>query len=365
MKIQKIELFHIAIPLSVIFETSFGRIEKRPALIIKMTADDGAVGYGESSPLYVPMSEPEIVDTSIELLRRELPEFVGFQVSSETDICSLYKDQQHPVSRIGIEGAYLDLVAQSQGKPMYRLFGSERADVIVGESVGIQESVEALIKKIQQYVDAGFSRIKIKITPGKDIEYVRAARHAFPSLNLGVDANAAYTSKDISHLAQLKEYNLAFIEQPFSADDYSSHTQLRKEGIPICLDETVRNLATCKLAVEEKACDVVNIKPARIGSYSESLRIHDYCVANGIRLFGGGRMETGIGKSMNAHFYSLPGFTDASDLTPPLEYFIEDIITPSFEVHSGTHKLSSDNGIGIEVNEKTLARYCVEQFCFE
>jgi len=80
-----------------------------------------------------------------------------------------------------------------------------------------------------------------------------------------------------------------------------------------------------------------------------SKEIHDYCHEKGIKLFGGGRLETGIGKTMNAAFYALPGFTDASDLTPPSEYFEEDIIDPDFSLSKGSYASLEGVGLGVRI----------------
>ncbi len=364
MIIKRIELIHIAIPLRRPFTTSFGTIADRPALIIKMTADDGRVGYGESSPLYVPMSEPETVTDGIQALKRILPQLLGLPVEKDLDITEHYRDEPYPVSLIGIEAAYLDLVAQNEGMSLSKLFGGTRSTIALGESIGIQSSVQDVIREISRYVDSGITRIKVKIAPGNDLETMRAVRDAFPSLELGADANAAYSASDVSHLAKLAELHLAFVEQPFAADDYDAHAALQKAGIPICLDETVRDLATCKRAVQNGACDMINIKPARIGSFKESRAIHDYCIENKVKLFGGGRLETGIGKTTNAAFYSLPGFTEPSDITPPLDYFEADVIEPPFRAHNGSYELPTIDGLGVNVREEIVKKFIKERFAF-
>lgn len=364
MKIEKIELIHIAIPLKKPFETSFGLIDKRPALIVAITSNEGHVGYGESSPLYVPISENETLASSLEVLKGILPNLLNLPIERDFDITSKYDFKNHPVSVIGIEAAYLDLIAQKEDIPLRKIFGGTRSSVEAGESVGIQDSMEDALLEVQNYIEKGYKRIKVKIAPGKDIEVIKNIRERFPDLAMGVDANAAYTNTDIDHLAKLQEFNLIFVEQPFAADDYESHASLRNRGIVVCLDETVRDIATCKRALELGACDIVNIKPARIGSFKESLAIHDYCFDAGIKLFGGGRLETGIGKTINSNFYSLPGFTEASDITPPLDYFEDDIIDPEFVIEGSRYMLSDKIGLGISVNNRIIEKFSKEKLSF-
>lgn len=366
MIIKRIELVHIAIPLKRPFETSFGVISQRPALIIAMTANDDRVGYGESSPLYVPLSEPETVETTIPFLKRILPSFIGLPVTDDFNFPQKYSAEifQFPISMIGIEGAYLDLLAQQRYVPIRTIFGATRDSVTVGESVGIKPMIDEVVREVARYVHDGYQRVKIKVKPGHDLEVIRAVRAAFPTLALGADANAAYGPGDLVRLAVLATYDLAFIEQPFAADDYTSHAALRRYGVPVALDETVRDLETCQRAIESDCCDIINIKPARIGSFAVSRAIHDCCVRSNVRLFGGGRLETGIGKTANAHFYTLPGFTDPSDLTPPLDYFENDIIEPTLVVERGIRTVSDRPGLGIDVSTDRVAHYARERFVF-
>lgn len=364
MNISRIELFHIEIPCLKPFETSFGVISSRPALIVKMYGDEGVVGYGESSPLAVPISEPEVVSDALRLLPPILTSLVGASVDDAFDVTAVSTQAQYPVSLIGVEGAYLDLLARSKGIPMGAQLGATRPTVLLGESVGLCASTTELLNEVEKYVNAGILRIKLKIAQGRDIELVRAVREAFPSLYLGVDANADYTSAHVEHLSALAAYNLVFVEQPFAAGDIESHVQLQKRGVPICLDESIDNLASCVRAVEAGACDMINIKPARIGSFKESRAIHDYCVEAGVKLFGGGRLETGVGKTMNTNFYALPGFTEASDITPPRDYLETDIVSPPFVLSDNAYALSAAPGLGLEVDDAVLQKVCIQKLIF-
>ncbi len=364
MTIKGIELFHITIPVTHPFETSFGVIDQRPALIVQMTGTDGSVGYGESSLLATPMSEPETIASGITFLKAVLPSLIGTPIEPGFDITSLYSSALNPVAQLGIEGAYLDLVGKSHSISLAALFGASKTEVQIGESIGIKQSVEEVITEIQRHKEAGISRIKVKIAPDRDLDVIRSVREAFPDLELGADANASYQKGDVEHLLQLKPYDLSFIEQPFAADEYAAHAALRKNGMIVCLDETVRDIPTCVRAFEEGACDIINIKPARIGSFKESKEIHDYCVDKEVRLFGGGRLETGIGKTTNAAFYALPGFNDSSDITPPADYLLEDIIHPAFTISNGAYQVTSLPGSGITVDLDALNRLSVERVSF-
>lgn len=364
MHISQIEIFHIEIPLKRPFETSFGRITDRPALIVKMTANDGTTGFGEASPLSVPISEPETVQTGLAFLSAHAPALLAADVDAGYDITQRYPSDTHPVSRIGLEGAYLDLAAHASHMPFAQLFGQAAERVPLAESASLHDSIEETFDEIRSFIDAGAKRIKVKIAPGRDVDRIGRIRAEFGALAFGVDANAAYGPDDVDHLARMAEFGISFIEQPFAASDIASHAELRRRGLVVCLDESIGSAEDCETAIAQQACDMVNVKPARIGSFREAKRVHDLCTAAGIRLFGGGRLETGIGKTANAAFYSLPGFTDASDITPPSEYLAEDIIEPPFAAIRGEYEVPRARGLGITVSEDTLKKYLKSHIVF-
>ncbi|MBU2566569.1 o-succinylbenzoate synthase [Patescibacteria group bacterium] len=364
MIIKSIDLFHIRLPLKFSFETSFGVIDKRPALIIKFTTQDNIEGYGESSPLYVPISEGETLDISIEILKKILPSLIGKTIDDLNELNKLTEIVPgYPVTKIGIQGAYFHALSQERTQPINQIFNINSNNTIeVGESVGIKENIDLVIKEVDNFLNKGFKRVKIKIKPGFDYEVIKQVRKNYPNVMLGADANSAYKIKDINNLKKLDEFSLSFMEQPFAEQDYLAFIEYKKQCLtPICLDESITDLSSCKNIHELGFCDIVNIKPARIGSFSESLAIHDYCFKNNIPLFGGGRFETGIGRHLNAALYSLPGFTLPADMTPPIEYFPEDITDPIFQVNKGIHTISKT----FEVKKEILQKYLIDFFTWE
>lgn len=262
------------------------------------------------------------------------------------------------MTKIGIQGAYFDIHAQQAGMPLSTIFGGSPRVLSIGEGVEIKRVPEEVVREVQLRIHEGYKRIKIKIKPGHDFLIIQRVRDAFPDIALGIDANGAYDFRDIEILRSLDQFDLLFIEQPFAQSDLRSHAFLQKQiTAPVCLDESIVDMASCKAAIEMQACRMINIKPARIGSFSTAKAIHDYCLEYQIPLFGGGRMETGLGKLINANFYSLPGFTMPADMTPPLEYFPEDIITPPLKVHKGELHLDPVSGLGVDIDEHTLRKY--------
>ena len=303
----------------------------------------------------------------MDVLKKILPALIGKEIETVDDLKRCYEDTPgYPVTKLGIEGAFFDLLAKEQGVSLQDVFGGDRKVVEIGESIGIKSSIQDVLDEVREVVDAGFKRVKIKIKPGYDIDVIRAVRESFPELLLAADANMAYVPEQINTIKELEQFNLIFIEQPFDADEYETHAKLQTSmKTPICLDETIRDLETTKKAVEMNCCKMINIKPARIGSFSESIAVHDYCFEKGIDLFGGGRMETGCGRTQNAHLFSLPGFTLPSDMTPPLAYFPEDTVQDSFIVKNGEHVLKQGIGIAKDVLESVIEKYIKERCLFE
>ena len=157
----------------------------------------------------------------------------------------------------------------------------------------------------------GYLRIKLKIEPGWDVEPVRAVRERFgDDLLLQVDANTAYTLADARHLARLDPFDLLLIEQPLPEDDLRGHAALaRLVRTPICLDESITSARAAADAIALGATSVVNVKPGRVGGYLEARRVHDVCAANGVPVWCGGMLETGIGRAANVALAALPDFT--------------------------------------------------------
>ena len=165
------------------------------------------------------------------------------------------------------------------------------------------------------------------------------------------DANSAYTLADSERLAALDEYGLMMIEQPLAYDDLVDHAELqRRLSTPICLDESVPSLAAARAALTLGSGRIINIKPGRVGGLTVARAIHDLCREQGVRVWCGGMLETGIGRAHNVALASLPGFTLPGDISASARYFHEDIVAPPFEVGvDGTMCVPQGPGIGVEV----------------
>jgi O-succinylbenzoate synthase len=368
MKIDSIELRHIKMELVSPFVTSMGTEYDEEHIIVRIDGD-GVTGWGESVAEGTPFYSYETVQTAWHILRDFLiPSILGKNLSGIEEAITLNERVRgHMMAKAGLEAALWDAFAKTKNISLSKMLGGVRDKVDVGVSIGIQSSVKELIKKVEGYLDEGYKRIKIKISPGNDIRFVSALRKEFPGLLLQVDANSAYTLNDINIFREMDEFNLILIEQPLGYEDIFDHSKLQRElKTPVCLDESIHSLDDTRAAIELDSCRIINIKPGRVGGFTESKLIHDYCASKNIPVWHGGMLESGIGRAGNVALASLPNFTLPGDISASKRYYKEDIVVPEFVVnHDGTMEVPVKPGIGVDVNMKMLEKVTVRKELFQ
>ena len=356
MKLKEIELRIIHLPLVRPFRTSFGTQTSREVLMVKVTNENGTVGWAECVAMSEPLYSPEYVIGCLDLMKRFLiPALKSKKEISAEDVPIVLKPfLGGQMAKAALETAILDAQLRDQKISLASYLGATKSKVECGVSVGIANNLEALGEEVKSYVDAGYRRIKLKIEPGWDIEAVKYIRNLYPAIPLQVDANQAYSRADGKHLAKLDEFNLLLIEQPLDEHDILGHALLSKEvKTPICLDESIISLQAAEDALSLKATTIINIKPGRVGGYIESVKIHDLCLKNKIPVWCGGMLETGIGRAANLALAALPGFTLPGDTSASARYFKQDITTP-FVMENGYLNVPNTPGIGVEPDMEFL-----------
>jgi O-succinylbenzoate synthase len=352
VRIERIELRRLRLPLVRFFETSFGRVSERIFLLVTVE-DSGAVGIGECVADRTPYYSPETTGTAWHVIEGFLaPLVLGRAFAHPREIVgALRLVRGHNMAKAALEMAAWDLFARQRGVSLSRLLGGDRDTIDAGVSVGIQDSLAELVDRVAIERDAGYRRVKIKIKPGWDVEAVATVRNAFGDLPLMVDANAAYTIGDAAHLAVLDGFDLMMIEQPLDYDDTRDHARLQRcLRTAICLDESIHGVHAAEDAIERKACRVINIKPGRVGGHAESIRLHDLAAAHGIPVWHGGMLESGIGRAHNIHLATLPNFSLPGDVAASRRYFAPDLIDPEIVVRAdGTIAVPKGPGIGVTV----------------
>jgi len=368
MRIERIELRLLRLPLVRFFETSFGRIYERTFLLVTVE-DDGAIGLAECVADANPFYSAETTRTAWHIIAEFVaPLVLGSEfVHPDAVFDALAVVRGHHMAKAAVEMAAWDLFARQQDRPLAEVLGGapERiaSGIASGVSIGIQDSLEHLLERVAIEQEAGYRRFKIKIKPGWDVAAVQSVRARFGQIPLMVDANAAYRLSDADQLARLDPYDLMMIEQPLDYDDIRDHAALQgRIRTPICLDESLSSPRQADEALSSGACRIINIKPGRVGGHAQSIRMHDVAVAHGAPVWHGGMLESGIGRAHNIHLSTLPGFTLPGDIAASRRYFAPDLIDPEIDVRKdGTIEVPRGPGIGVHVVNERVNRACVER----
>ena len=361
MRIDRLELRLLRLPLVRFFETSFGRVHERAFLLVTVDGD-GASGVGECVADANPYYSAETTRTAWHIISEFLaPLVLGRSFDHPREIFSAFAAVRgHQMAKAAVEMAAWDLVARQEGVSLSTLLGAARAAPGAGElrtfiesgvSIGIQDSFDELVDRVAIERAAGYRRVKIKIKPGWDVTAVQRIRERFGDIPLMVDANAAYTLEDAPRLAELDRFDLMMIEQPLDYDDIRDHARLQRElRTPICLDESIATVRAAAEAIELGACRVINIKPGRVGGHAESMRLHDLAAAHGVPVWHGGMLESGIGRAHNIHLSTLPNFSLPGDVAASRRYYAPDLIDPEIVVRpDGTIAVPDGPGIGVHI----------------
>src|SRR5580693_4422953 len=354
MKIEAITLREIHMPLVHFFETSFGRTYSRRILLLTAHCD-GVEGWSECVTGEDPFYSSEWTESSwLTIARYITPAVLGCELESARDCAKLFsKVRGHRMAKAAVENAMWDAEAKQKSLPLWKLLGGTRSEIACGVSIGIQDSGEQLLEKIQIELAAGYRRIKLKVKPGWDVNVLEKVRSRWADITLSCDANSAYTLDQVEHLRTFDQFNLLMIEQPLWDDDIFYHSRLQKElRTAICLDESIVGARTAAIAVETGACRFINIKVGRVGGFSEAKKIHDICHAQKIPVWCGGMLESGIGRAHNIALSTLENFSLPGDVSSSKRDWREDIIDPAVEVSAeGMLKIFDQQGVGYQVRE--------------
>ena len=349
VRLEGVELRHVSLPLVAPFRTSFGTQTTRDLLLLRVVTDR-AEGWGECVVMASPLYSSEYVAGAADVLRRFLvPALAAADVRSAVEVGpALAAIKGHRMAKAALEMGLLDAELRAAGRSFGRELGAVRERVPCGVSVGIMDSIPALLDAVGGYLAEGYVRIKLKIEPGWDVEPVRAVREKHgDDVLLQVAANTAYTLADASHLARLHPFDLLLIEQPLEEEDVLGHADLaRLIRTPVCLDESIVSAQSAAAAIRLGACSIVNIKPGRVGGYLEARRIHDVCAAHGVPVWCGGMLETGLGRAANVALAALPGFTLPGDTSASGRYYRTDVTEP-FVLEDGQLAVPRGPGLGV------------------
>jgi o-succinylbenzoate synthase len=360
IRIQEITLHEIQLPLKEPFRISSGLCTERRIMLLKVRDADGVAVWSECVAGERPNYASETIDAAWLVISEYVaPRVFGteFEQAAHIHAALDVNFRGHNMAKAAIEMAAWALVAERDGMPLARLLGGTRTEIPTGISIGIQATPEALVARVGRALADGYRKIKLKIEPGHDLDFLRAVRNAYPDAPLMADANNAYTLKDAAHLKQLDPLHLVMIEQPLAYDDIVRHAELQHMlTTPICLDESITSVDRAEDMITLKSGRIINIKPGRVGGFQQARAIHDLCAKHGIPVWCGGMLESGIGRSYNVALASLPNFTIPGDLSPSARYWERDVIKPEWTMSAdGMMKVPLDRpGIGVAVDEDRI-----------
>jgi O-succinylbenzoate synthase len=355
-RVERIELREIRLPLKEPFRISSGLCTERRIMLLHLWDADGMDVWSECVAGEAPNYTSETIDTAWYSIGEYVaPRVLGVEFAhpSEVDAVLELNFRGHNMAKAAIEMGIWGLTSVREKISLSRLLGGTREGIETGISIGIQASPAALVERVARAIGDHYRKIKMKIQPGSDVEFVRAVRSAYPNAPLMADANNAYTLADTDRLKQLDDLDLIMIEQPLAFDDIIRHAQLQRVlKTPICLDESITDVEKAEDMISLGAGRIINIKPGRVAGFAQSRAIHDLCVKNKIPVWCGGMLESGVGRAYNVALASLPGFSIPGDLSPSARYWEKDVVTPEWTMsNDGIVSVPRDKpGLGVEVD---------------
>jgi len=355
--ISEITLREIHLPLKEPFVISSGAVTTRRILLAELRDQEGAVAWSECPAGAAPNYSPETIDTAwLAITAWVAPRLLGRAIAHPREVHPILEQdfRGHWMAKATLEMGAWGLAAESAGISLARFISGTRERIEVGISLGIEATPATLVAKARQALAQAYHKVKIKIKPGSDVDYVRAVREALgPAAPLMADANNAYTLDDSDRLVQLDQFGLLMIEQPLAWDDLVRHAALqRRLATPICLDESITGVERAQDMITLGAGRIVNIKPGRVGGFTAALAIHDLCARHGVPVWCGGMLESGVGRAYNVALASLPNFTIPGDISPSARYWKRDVVTPEWAMDgAGTIHVPRDRpGLGVTVD---------------
>ncbi len=358
--IDRMDFITVRLPFVHAFGTSVQTWTHKEALLLRVTSGS-EVAWGECVADPDPFYAYETTQTARHIIKDFLLPVLE-QSRTLGDLLAAFRHVRgHGMAKATVENALIVLMAQRRGVALHALLGYPPRKIMSGISIGLRETPDELLDAVHAAVQKRYHRVKMKIKKGKDVEWVARVRDRFADVRLMVDANGDYTLDDTDHLKKLDAFDLMMIEQPLSYSDIVQHATLQKQmRTPLCLDESILTVDDARAAIDLGACRILNIKQGRVGGLLESMRMAALAAERGIEVWSGGMDETGIGRALNIHLQTAPGFTLPGDTSETSNYFHEDIADPPVVLdENGFIEIPSGPGLGISIDSQRLECYTI------
>ena len=318
--VERIELVRLHLPLATPFRTAVREVTTRHVMLVHVVSGE-VEGWAECVAEETPSYSPEFADAALLVLRDHLAPLVPRDVDALVLRERMRVVRGHPMARAALELGVLDVQLRAAGMSLASWLGATRPSVEPGAAVGLHDESDALLAEVDAAIAAGAARIKLKVRPGQLVKPLRHVReHLGDGVVLQADANGSFDPLDQGHLDELAAVDdlaLACIEQPFAPDDLLAHADLAQRiSTPVCLDESVSSPEQLETALRLGACEVLCLKPGRVGGWVAARAMHDRCVEAGVAVWVGGMLETGIGRAANLALAALDGMSLPPDLDP-------------------------------------------------
>lgn len=371
MRIIEIKAVHVRVPLETPYVISRGRMDAFDSVVVRLTADDGTVGYGESVPLSVvgdPAALAQLINGPVaDILRGADPFDVERLVTNATEAVGPNIDALG-----GVDLALWDLMGKHLRQPVYRLLGGACQGLIqVDYTIGVQTPAR-MAEAAQAMIEAGFRGVVVKVPAESvpdDAARVGAVRRALPdSCSVRVDCNGGYTRDDaVAFLRAIRELNVEFVEQPVAADDLEGMRVCGNVGIAISADESLNTPRDALALVRAQACSVLNIKVPKVGGLLLAKRIAAIGAAAGLPIVVGGRTTLELARYASRHFAaSTAGAVGRAHEGPgPASQALSDDVVAVRTTRSmvnetqGHVRVDGGPGLGAEVLWAQVQRYAV------
>lgn len=344
--IEQIEVYAVTLTYREPFVIAPSTTSESHNIIAKIVTDYDVVGWGESSPSK--RVTGETVETVVAAFDKFGPKLVGhcplriehdFEVMDEAVA-------GNSAAKAAIDIALHDVLGKTAGKPLFRLIGGYRTEVLTDITLSLKTSKEMALDALRA-VDKGFKALKVKVgvNPAEDVERVKMVREAVGnSVLLRVDANQGWTkTQALEALDKMEKFDIQFVEQPVLAEDIKDLAFVRRNSpIPIMADESVHSPADALRLIRAEAADMFNIKLMKCGGILQARKIASVAEAAGLPCMVGCMSESGIGIAGAAHFAAAVRNVKFADLDSDLLL---------------KENLVEEGGVGIKDSVRVFSKY--------
>ncbi len=356
MKIDRLRAYPIAIDRSEVFKIATGSSLTAENVYVKVESGDIS-GWGNSSPNSV---TEETTESILKMLRGVQNEIQGADLEIEERWDELSRRHPHdPSALAGIDIGLYDLQGKIEGKQVFEIYGGKNRGVVTDRTIGIMPLSDT-VEHAREYVDKGFTALKIKIGLDllEDIKRVAAVREEVGGdIRIWVDANQGYSVEEsITLCHKLADLDVAFVEQPVKEEDLEGLKKVTEESsIPVMADEVMKDHETAEKICSQEIADMVNIKLMKCGGLTGAWKIVDVLEEYGVDAMVGCMGEDVPAIAAGVNLCLTTDRIKYADLDS--HFMLSDMVFEGLEFRDGKLWLSGKTGLGIKVMEDKLERY--------